>query len=221
MSLNPSGTSEEWAEQRQRMVEEQLRARGIQSPAVLAVMGTVPRHYFVDPALPDDAYSDRPLPIGFEQTISQPYMVALMTELLNLQGTEQVLEVGTGSGYQTAVLAELTGSIVSLERIPELAMQAKERLARLGYRNVEVITGDGVQGYLPQAPYDRILVTAGATIVPPALYTQLKEGGVLVIPVGDRQQQTLLAVERHSKGWTQREICGCVFVPLIGEAPHP
>lgn len=206
---------EAWAELRQRMVEEQLVARGISSAAVLAAMGTVPRHAFVDPALVQESYSDRPLAIGYGQTISQPYIVALMTELLNLHGHEQVLEIGTGSGYQTAVLAELAGSVVSLERLSPLADQAKVRLLTLGYHNVEVHVADGAQGYPLRTPYDRILVTAGATTIPPALAHQLKDGGILVIPVGDRQQQTLLVIERHGKEWLQRDICGCVFVPLI------
>lgn len=203
------------------MVEEQLRARGIQSPALLAVMGTIPRHYFVDPAFTDESYSDHPLAIGYDQTISQPYMVALMTELLNLQGDEHVLEVGTGSGYQTTVLAELAGSVVSLERIPGLAEQARTRLRTLGYSNVLAMLGDGTQGYPAGAPYDRILVTAGASTIPPALRTQMADGGLLVIPVGDRQQQILSVVERHGETWTQRDICGCVFVPLISEGGQP
>jgi protein-L-isoaspartate(D-aspartate) O-methyltransferase len=203
--------------QRQEMVEYQIRARGVNDPLVLEAMRKVPRHLFVPPEYLDSAYTDRPLPIGYGQTISQPYMVAVMTEALKLQGHERVLEVGTGSGYQAAVLAEIVDHVVSLERKPELAQRAAEILKELACIGVEVIVGDGSKGYPERAPFDGILVTAGAPEIPTVLLEQLADGGRLVIPVGNSFQQTLTRVTRKGQGFESQRLEGCVFVPLIGE----
>ncbi|HXP23004.1 MAG TPA: protein-L-isoaspartate(D-aspartate) O-methyltransferase, partial [Candidatus Sulfotelmatobacter sp.] len=177
---------------RSDMVERQLRKRDIRSPRVLEAMGSVPRHLFVPPEHAGEAYTDSPLPIGEGQTISQPYMVAAMADVLLLEGNEKVLEVGAGSGYQAAVLSLLARDVIAVESQPTLADVAHERLTRLGYGNVRVETGDGSQGWPPDAPYDAILVTAGAPYVPPPLLEQLAEDGRLVIPVGPAKQQELL-----------------------------
>jgi protein-L-isoaspartate(D-aspartate) O-methyltransferase len=200
-----------------RMVETQIKARGIKDEMVLEAMRKVPRHLFVPLESVDSAYSDRPLPIGHGQTISQPYMVAVMTEALGLQGGEKVLEVGTGSGYQAAVLAEVADRVVTTERVPELARQARVTLRDLGYANIEVVVTDGSAGYLPGAPYQAVIVTAGAPDIPAALVDQLTEGGRLVIPVGNSYQQTLTRVTRHGREQKTERLEGCVFVPLIGE----
>ena len=202
---------------RKQMVEYQIRTRGVENHLVLEVMEKVPRHLFVLPEHSDSAYADRPLPIGYGQTISQPYMVAVMTEALRLEGSERVLEVGTGSGYQAAVLAEIANRVVSIERHPDLAQHALEVLRRLGYVNVEVIVGDGSGGYPAGAPYDAIMVTAGAPEIPAVLVEQLAEGGRLVIPVGNSFQQTLTRVTRLRDDRRIDRLEGCVFVPLIGE----
>jgi protein-L-isoaspartate(D-aspartate) O-methyltransferase len=199
------------------MVERQIRARGVSDPLVLAAMRKVPRHLFVPEDFRNSAYEDRPLPIGHGQTISQPYMVAIMTENLRLEGGEKVLEVGTGSGYQSAVLAEIAGHVVTIERKSELQEGAARLLAELGYANVEVIVGDGSRGYLPGAPYDAVLVTAGAPSVPGTLVKQLARGGRLVIPVGNTFHQTLTRVTLTDTGLETESLEGCVFVPLIGE----
>ncbi|MBI3812550.1 MAG: protein-L-isoaspartate(D-aspartate) O-methyltransferase [Nitrospirae bacterium] len=201
---------------RLKMVDEQLVARGIKDPRVLSAMGRVPRHLFIEEALRDRAYGDHALPIGERQTISQPYMVALMTEALELKGSERVLEIGTGSGYQTAVLAELAARIYSIERIAGLADKARWVLASLGYRNVAVKIFDGTYGWKDQSPFDAILVTAGSPEVPPPLLEQLKEGGRMLIPVGDRTTQVLKKVTKTPAGVEQSSLTGCVFVPLIG-----
>ncbi len=180
-------------------------------------MAKVPRHLFVPEALWHQAYSDRPLPIGYGQTISQPYIVALMTEALELRGDERVLEVGTGSGYQAAILAELAKQVYSVERMPELAKRARRILDRLGYGNVLIRVGDGSKGWPERAPFDAIIVTAGAPKVPKALLQQLKIGGRMVIPVGDEQSQELLKIVRLKDGFQQEELGGCRFVKLIGE----
>jgi protein-L-isoaspartate(D-aspartate) O-methyltransferase len=202
---------------RARMVDEQILARGITDPLVLAAMRKVPRHLFLPPEHVPMAYEDRPLPIGEGQTISQPYMVAVMTNALKLEGQEKVLEVGTGSGYQAAVLAEIAAHVVTTERRPDLAEEARKRLESLGYVNVEVVVGDGSRGYGERAPYDGIVVTAGAPSVPETLIEQLAEGGRLVIPVGNSYHQTLTRVTRRSGGDQVERLEGCVFVPLIGE----
>jgi protein-L-isoaspartate(D-aspartate) O-methyltransferase len=199
------------------MVKEQLESRGIVDPLVLRAMTRVPRHMFVDPALWSRAYGDHALPIGAQQTISQPFMVALMTQALELEGAEKILEIGTGSGYQTAVLAEFTHRLFSIERNPELARQAAATLEKLGYRNVILKTGDGSLGWREHAPFDRILVTAGAPSVPVPLFEQIREGGRIVIPVGDRESQRLQVVEKAGGRPRLRRLVDCAFVPLVGE----
>jgi len=202
---------------RRRMVEEQIRARGVKDERVLAAMAKVPRHLFVETGLDSQAYSDRALPIGEGQTISQPYMVAFMTESLKLTGEEKVLEIGTGSGYQTAVLAELAAKVFSVERISALTVRAKQLLDRLGYTNVILRVGDGSLGWKQFGPYDRILVTAGAPRVPAPLEEQLAEGGTMVVPVGNNVSQKL-AVATKKRGKTDvRTCCPCTFVPLLGK----
>jgi protein-L-isoaspartate(D-aspartate) O-methyltransferase len=199
------------------MVKEQMERRGIADVRVLEAMRKVPRHLFVDPVLAGRAYEDAPLPIGEGQTISQPYMVAVMTAALALQGGERVLEIGTGSGYQAAVLAELAGQVYSIERIPALADRAQETLRRLGYDNVTIRVGDGSLGWPEAAPFAAIVVTAGAPRVPPPLVEQLQVGGRLLIPVGSPQAQTLRRVVRKEDGVEQEELVGCIFVRLVGE----
>lgn len=207
--------------QRLRMLNVILD-RGVSDPVVLEAMASVPREAFVPDALRDRAYFDGPLPIGLDQTISQPYIVAAMTELLRPAPHKCVLEVGTGSGYQAAVLAHCFGKVVSIERLPALASQARDRLNALGLHNVSVLLGDGSLGFPPQAPYDAIIVTAGGPQVPPNLKDQLKAGGRLVIPVGPRSQQELVVVERMPDGsLQQRSVMRCVFVPLRGAQAWP
>ena len=201
---------------RRRMVEEQLRARGIHDPHVLRIMEVLPRHLFVDETLVARAYSDHALPIGEEQTISQPYMVALMTQALDLTGEEKVLEIGTGSGYQTAILGELAGRVFTIERIPSVAAAAKGRLDTMGYSNIVFRCADGSLGWKEMAPYDRILITAGAPRVPAFLEEQLKLTGIGVAPVGESESQSLVKVTRTSEGLIERVLCSCTFVPLIG-----
>jgi len=201
---------------RLKMVDEQLAARGIKDPRVLSAMGRVPRHRFIEEAFRDRAYGDHSLPIGGGQTISQPYMVALMTESLALKGSERVLEIGTGSGYQTGVLAELAARVYSVERIAVLADRARRLLASLGYRNILIKVFDGTFGWKEEAPFDAILVTAGSPDIPAPLLEQLKEGGRLLIPVGDRATQVLKKVTKTAAGIEVSSLTGCVFVPLIG-----
>jgi protein-L-isoaspartate(D-aspartate) O-methyltransferase len=203
--------------ERQIMVAEQLIVRGIRDKRVLDAMRKVPRHLFVEEALRSRAYGDYPLPIGEKQTISQPYMVALMTESLNLKGNEKVLEIGTGSGYQAAVLAELCEKVYSVERLKSLAVKARKQLDQLGYMNVAIKIFDGTYGWIEHSPYDAIIVTAGAPEIPKALIDQLSVGGRMVIPIGDEFSQTLIKVEKGKDGITTTNICGCVFVKLIGE----
>ena len=203
-------------------IDEQLVARGIRDPRVLDAMRRVPRELFVPEASQSLAHADRALPIDCGQTISQPFMVAVMTEALMLEGGELVLEIGTGSGYQTAILAELAGRVVSIERRPELADAARKTLASLGYENVEVVIGDGTLGLADRAPFDRILVTAGAPRVPPALGRQLSSRrGRLVIPIGSHLQQWLTVVVREGDRVTESMGEGCVFVPLQGQEGWP
>ena len=206
---------------RRRMVEHQLRARGIHDPHVLRIMGAIPRHLFVDDALMARAYSDHALPIGEDQTISQPYMVALMTQALELKGDEKILEVGTGSGYQTAILAELADRVFTVERIPAIAAAARERLTSMGYSNIVFRCADGSLGWREMAPYDCILITAGAPRIPLFLEEQLKIGGIAVVPVGVSENQSLVKLTRTPEGMTQRILCGCTFVPLIGREGWP
>ena len=202
--------------ERSRMVEEQIVYRGIKDQRVLAVMGRVPRHEFMPEALRTQAYGDHAMPIGEGQTISQPYIVALMTELLELAGNERVLEIGTGSGYQAAVLAELCQKVFTVERVKALADKARATLDRLGYQNVAMKVFDGTYGWREMAPFDAIIVTAAAPEVPDTLVAQLKDGGRLVIPVGDRYSQQLVKIVKTSSGITRRTDIPCVFVPLIG-----
>ena len=207
--------------QRERMVEEQLQARGLQDKRVLAAFRKVPRHLFVPPDLQHEAYTDHPLPIGEGQTISQPYIVALMTHSLHLQGHERVLEIGTGSGYQTAILAELALEIYSVERVLELLQTAQERLTALGYLNVHVAPGNGSLGWAEHAPYDAILVTAAAPEVPEPLLDQLANGGTIVLPIGSQLAQMLVAVTKRHGEIVRKEIASCAFVPLVGEHGWP
>jgi protein-L-isoaspartate(D-aspartate) O-methyltransferase len=201
---------------RQAMVARQLQRRDITDPRVLVAMGTVPRHRFVPAALASRAYGDYPLPIGEDQTISQPYIVALMTQWAEVQPQDRVLEVGTGSGYQAAVLAELAGRVYSIEIRPELARQAAARLKDLGYGRVQVRSGDGYQGWPEAAPFDAILVTAAAPRVPPALTAQLKEGGRLVIPLGPHGgAQTLMRYRRVQGKLVEEANLPVRFVPLV------
>ncbi len=202
------------------MIDSQLTARGISDERVLQAMATVPRHLFVDEGLQDQAYSDSPLPIGSRQTISQPYIVALMTEALALKGTEKVLEIGTGCGYQTAILAELAERVFSIERIASLAFRAQRTLDSLHYYNILIRVGDGTYGWSEDAPFDAIITTAGAPKVPATLTGQLAVGGRLVIPVGSKSSQTLVKVTRlsqESDDLKTEDLCGCRFVALIGE----
>ena len=209
--------SARFARERERMVEEQLIARGVRDPRVIEVMRRLPRHVFVDEALRDRAYGDHPLPIGEGQTISQPFIVGRMTELLQLGGREKVLEVGTGCGYQAAVLAELAERVCTMERIPRLASRARETLERLGYRNVWVRTANGTLGWPDEAPFDRILVAAGGPGVPPPLFEQLAEGGRMVIPVGEVTGQVLQVIEKVQGTMRVTQDSGCVFVKLVGK----
>jgi protein-L-isoaspartate(D-aspartate) O-methyltransferase len=203
------------------MVERQLRRREIQDPRLLEAFLAVPRHRFIPPRYRDESYEDHPVRIAWCQTISQPYMVAWMTQELRLHGDERVLEVGTGSGYQAAILAHLAGELYTVERVPELAEQAERLLGKLGYGNVHFRVGDGTLGWAEQGPYDAVLVTAGAPEVPSALLDQVADGGRLVMPVGGRGEQQLTVVERRGGTCRRRKLGGCVFLPLIGEQGWP
>jgi len=203
-------------EARAAMVEHQLRARGIGDERVLAAMGRVPRELFVPQEVRELAYEDGALPIGLGQTISQPYIVGAICQLLGLSGDERVLDVGTGSGYQAAVLAELAATVVTIERLPELAERARGALREAGLERVEVLVGDGSRGVPEHAPYDAIAVAAAAPEVPPALYEQLAPGGRLVLPRGSRLGQDLVLVARTAAGPVERSSIPCRFVPLVG-----
>ncbi len=205
-----------YEKERARMVEEQIIARGVKDERVLAAMRRVPRHEFLPEALRCMAYQDSALPLGEGQTMSQPFMVALMTELLELKGTERVLEIGTGSGYQAAVLAELCEKVYTVERIKILADRARQNLDRLGYQRVAIKVYDGTYGWKEMAPFDAIIVTAGSPDVPAPLVEQIKDGGRMVIPVGERYNQTLLKVAKTPEGYVHERSIPCVFVPLIG-----
>lgn len=203
------------------MLDAQLAGRGIHSERVLAAMSWVPRERFVPAALAADAYADRALPIDCQQTISQPYMVALMSAALELSGTERVLEIGTGSGYQTAVLAHLAAWVVTVERHAELSQQAAHRLHALGYRKVTLVVGDGSLGWPELAPYDRILITAAAPRMSERLFEQLDEGGVMVAPIGPAHSQQLQQIRKVGGRPVIYPLGDCRFVPLIGEAGSP
>lgn len=200
------------------MIKGQLRARGIRDHAVLTAMAQTPRHLFVPGVAVEEAYGDYPLPTTDGQTISQPYMVALMTTLLGIRPGHRVLEIGTGSGYQSAVLACLGAVVVTIERHQRLAIRAQRVLAELGWTSrISVVQADGTRGWAPAAPYDRVIVTAGAPHVPDAYRHQLADPGRLVIPVGKRNEQRLITISRHGNKWYRREGIACRFVPLVGE----
>ena len=204
------------ARAREEMVAAQIEARGVRDSRTLAALRKVPRHLFVPPDLAGEAYGDGPLPIGHGQTISQPYIVAFMTEALGLRGGETVLEVGTGSGYQAAVLAEIAARVFTIEIVAPLAEEARERLARLGYGNVEVRAGDGYQGWAEKAPFDAVIVTAASPRVPEPLEQQLKDGGRLVIPVGEEYQE-LIVVTRRGTTYVESRVLPVRFVPMTGK----
>jgi len=204
------------AAERRMMIETQIRKRGVSSPRVLEAMASVRRHEFVPLEFRNDAYADKPLPIGEGQTISQPYMVAAMTDALELTGTERVLEIGTGSGYQAAVLSVLVSQVLTVESHTSLALAAQERLTNLGYTNVHVHNGDGSAGFPDAAPFDAILVTAGAPGIPQIIASQLRDGGRLVIPVGDRDNQELVRAQMENGQLKSRVLFNCKFVPLLG-----
>jgi protein-L-isoaspartate(D-aspartate) O-methyltransferase len=201
---------------RRAMVETQIRRRGVSSERVLEAMAAVPRHEFIPRQFLNDAYADKPLPIGEGQTISQPYMVAAMTEALDLKGSERVLEIGTGSGYQAAVLSSLASQVITVESHTSLALAAQELLTKLGYTNVHVHNGDGSAGLPDAAPYDAILVTAGAPQIPQVFAKQLREGARIVIPVGDRENQNLVCAQKKNGELKSRVLFGCKFVLLLG-----
>jgi protein-L-isoaspartate(D-aspartate) O-methyltransferase len=209
-----------FAAQRERMVAAQIEPRGVRDPAVLAAMRKVPRHRFVPESLRSQSYDDRPLPIGLGQTISQPYIVALMTELARPRAGMKVLEVGTGSGYQAAVLGEIVGAVHTIEIVPELGRRAAETLRELGYRNVRVFIGDGFDGRPQDAPFDAIVVTAAPETIPPPLLEQLAFGGRLVIPVGSAEQE-LVVVTRSKDGYRRDSVIPVRFVPMTGKAESP
>jgi protein-L-isoaspartate(D-aspartate) O-methyltransferase len=218
-SAAPTAIADAYSDARRRMVQYQIAARGIRDARVLQVMERVPRHEFVLPEDRAQAYNDHPLPIGFGQTISQPYIVALMTELLELEPGDKVLEIGTGSGYQAAVLAELTERVYTIEIIPELAQRAAARLERLGYAHVQAKSADGYFGWEEYAPFDAIIVTAAPDHVPPPLIQQLKEGGYLVIPVGPPGgYQTRWRLTKRDGQVESENITGVLFVPLTRSA---
>jgi protein-L-isoaspartate(D-aspartate) O-methyltransferase len=212
----PAQQSDSYAQKREHMVEFQLRERGIHDPRVLGAMQRVPRHQFVLPEYEPQAYEDHPLPIGEEQTISQPFIIAVSLQALALQGTESVLDVGTGSGYQTALLAELAHHVYSIERHGSLASRAEAILTELGVHNVKVKVGDGTLGLTEQAPFDAIAVSAAAPNVPGSLFDQLSEGGRMVIPVGPAYAQELQLVRKQNGRPTIEVLEGCRFVPLVG-----
>ena len=207
----------DYKELRELMVKTQLIPRGINDRRVLNAMERVPRHLFVDSASVDQAYSDMALSIGEGQTISQPYMVAVMTELLELKGTEKVLEIGTGSGYQAAVLAELSQDVYTIERIASLAEKATKKFSDLSYTNIHIKAGDGTLGWPEEAPFDRIIITAGSPEIPTPLIEQAAEGGIIVIPVGDLYSQQLLKYRKSGKNPIIEHHTPCVFVPLLGQ----
>ncbi len=214
-----AGEEDPFAEARERMVRETIELRDVSDPATLRAMRAVLRHEFVDPAMIRQAYADRPLPIGYGQTISQPYIVAFMTELLQVGPGDVALEIGAGSGYQAAVLAEIVDKVYTIEIVPQLAELSTERMERLGYDNVTVKEGDGYFGWEEHAPFDAIIVTAAATHIPPPLVEQLRPGARMVIPVGPPMQvQTLMLVEKDEEGQVrQRSLMPVRFVPLTGE----
>jgi len=201
---------------RKEMVEEQLINRGIRDQRVLNAFYNIPRHSFIPQEEQKDAYSDFPLPIGNNQTISQPYIVALMTESLDLKGEEKILEIGTGSGYQTAILAGLAKKIYTIERIPELSQNAQKLLNELGYKNIHFKVDDGTLGWKEEAPFDRVIITAYCPEIPQPLIEQLNERGKIILPLGETFSQMLTIAEKKEGKLSYRDVCACVFVPLVG-----
>ena len=206
----------DYVQARERMVQEQLVSRGIKDPRVLWAMAKVPRHLFVEGELWNQAYDDHPLPIGAGQTISQPYMVALMVEALGLKGTEMVLEVGTGSGYAVAVLAELCAQVFSVEGVEDLALKAGTTLTSLGYRNVALLVADGTLGWEEHAPYDAVVISAAAPCIPRPLLEQVRTPGYLVLPMGEKELQTLVRIRKDGEGIREEYLGECRFVELRG-----
>jgi protein-L-isoaspartate(D-aspartate) O-methyltransferase len=206
----------DYVKARERMVQEQLVSRGINDPRVLRSMAEVPRHLFLETALWDQAYEDHPLPIGANQTISQPYMVALMAEALGLKGGERVLEVGTGSGYAAAVLSQLCAEVFSVEAVKELVLKARTLLSSMGYRNVPVLVGDGTLGWEDHSSYDAVVISAAAPCIPRPLLEQLKTPGYLVFPMGEKELQTLVRIHKDSAGIREEYLGECRFVKLRG-----
>jgi protein-L-isoaspartate(D-aspartate) O-methyltransferase len=220
-AMTPQIQTEHFAAERQVMVSAQLRARGISDERVLEAMARVPRHEFVAEEYREQAYEDHPVPIGEGQTLSQPYIVAIMLEALALQSSDKVLEVGTGSGYQTALLAELAREVYSIERHAALAQSAENVLHQLGYRDVKVMVGDGSQGWADESPFDAIIVSAAAPRIPPALFEQLREAGRMIVPVGPAHAQELQLVRKVDGRAVVTSLEGCRFVPLIGGQGYP
>lgn len=214
---NGTNQEQEFAQLRERMVRDQLKGRDVDDPRVLAAMTRVPRHKFVPEHIADSAYTDNALPLTLGQTISQPYIVGYMTQALALKGTERVLEIGTGSGYQAAVLAEICAEVYTVEIVPELAQQAKSVLESLGYRNIHFKIGDGYQGWSEFAPYDRIIVTAAPDHVPEPLLEQMKPGGRMIIPLGAMDQELVL-LEKSERGIVRKSMIPVRFVPMTGAA---
>lgn len=221
MSRPEAESGDAMREARRRMIFEQIHQRGVRNPRVLDAMDAIPREWFVPGHLKHAAYDDQALPIAEGQTISQPYIVAYMTAQLHVRSTDRVLEIGTGTGYQCAVLAHLAREVYSIERIESLHEAARERLARLGLGNVHLRVGDGTLGWPEAAPFDRIMITAGAPEVPPRLFDQLIDGGRLVAPLGSEDQQRIVVVERLGERLVETPLIGCRFVKLIGEAAWP
>ncbi|UCF90003.1 MAG: protein-L-isoaspartate(D-aspartate) O-methyltransferase [Desulfobacterales bacterium] len=209
--------SMKYGRQREEMVRKQIEARGITDPNVLAALRRVPRHLFVSEALRDQAYGDYPLPIGEQQTISQPFIVAEMTQALELGEEDRVLEIGTGSGYQAAVLAEIAYRVYTIERIRTLYLQARRLFDELHYHNIVTGYGDGTAGWADESPFDAIIVTAGAPAIPEVLVRQLAEGGRMAVPVGGQHSQDLIKIYKDEKGIHQKNLGGCRFVKLVGE----
>ncbi|MEA3494295.1 MAG: protein-L-isoaspartate(D-aspartate) O-methyltransferase [Candidatus Margulisiibacteriota bacterium] len=211
----------DYTRQRELMVESQLIPRGITDPLVLKAFNRVPREKFIPEHLQASAYEDCALPIGQGQTISQPYMVAIMTQELNLRGGETILEIGTGSGYQAAILAEIGGKVITAERIESLSKNAEELIKKIGYKNIEFIVTDGTGGYKEFSPYDRVIVTAACPAIPPPLLAQLKEGGRIVLPIGGQHQQILTTITKKEDKLISHGTVPCVFVPLVGKFGFP
>ena len=217
MTFLNSTRKDSFQDARREMVEHQIARRGVQDPRVLSAMATVPREEFVDAKYREDAYVDRPLPIGSGQTISQPYTVAMMCEAAQIGETDKVLEIGAGSGYGAAVLSRLAQSVHAVERLPELAKAAEERLQRLGYENVKVHTANGTMGLKEESPFDAIIVTAGARELPQPLVDQLSDGGRIIIPIGSHDGQTMFRYTRRGDDLSAENLGSFAFVPLIGE----